>query len=39
VEAQRDASPGLIVLPPLFLYTKEQEYSEEAKRILREKGE
>ncbi|GAK59680.1 SAM-dependent methyltransferase [Candidatus Vecturithrix granuli] len=39
VEAQRDASPGLIVLPPLFLYTNGQEYSEEAKRILREKDE
>lgn len=37
VEAQRDASPGLIVLPPLFLYTNGQEYSEEAKHILHEK--
>lgn len=37
VEAQRDASPGLIVLPPLFLYTNTQEYSEEAQRILHEK--
>ena len=34
VEAQRDASLGLIVLPPLFLYTNGQEYSEEAKHIL-----
>ena len=37
VEAQRDASPGLIVLPPLCLYTHDHEYSDEAKRILREK--
>ena len=37
VEAHRDASPGLIMLPPLFLYNGRQVYSDEAKRILREK--
>jgi len=36
VEAHRDASPGLKILPPLFLYDRENEYSKEAKRILRE---
>lgn len=39
VEAHRDASAGLIVLPPLFLYTDKREYSEEAKHILRENNE
>lgn len=39
VEAQRDASPGLIVLPPLCLYTQEHTYTDEAKRILHEKDE
>lgn len=39
VEAQRDALPGLIVLPPLFLYTNGQKYSEETKHILQEKDE
>jgi len=37
VEAHRDASPGVIVLPPLVLYRQENVYSDEAKRILREK--
>jgi tRNA1Val (adenine37-N6)-methyltransferase len=37
VEAHRDAAPGVIVLPPLFLYRQENVYSDEAKRILREK--
>ena len=36
VEAQRDAAPGLKILPPLFLYNQEREYTDEAKRILRE---
>ncbi len=36
VEARRDASAGLTVLPPLFLYSRENVYSPEAKRILRE---
>ena len=36
IEARRDASPGMNVLPPLFLYDQEHIYSEEAKRILRE---
>lgn len=36
VEAQRDASPGMNILPPLFLYNQENEYTDEAKRILRE---
>ena len=36
VEAHRDAAPGLKILPPLFLYTRKNEYTEEAKRILRE---
>ncbi len=38
VEAQRDAAPGLTVLPPLFLYSEKHIYSVEAKRILRERG-
>ena len=37
VEAQRDASSGLIVLPPLFLYRRENVYSSEAKKILHER--
>ncbi len=36
VEAQRDANSGLIVLPPLFLYSQKNMYSSEAKRILHE---
>ena len=36
VEAYRDASPGMEILPPLFLYNQENEYTDEAKRILRE---
>lgn len=35
VEAQRDAAVGLKLLPPLFLYQHEREYTDEAKRILR----
>ncbi len=37
IEAQRDAGAGLTILPPLFLYTQENVYSTEAKRILHEK--
>ena len=37
VEAQRDASSGLSVLPPLFLYSRENVYSSEAKKILHER--
>ncbi len=37
VEAQRDASSGLTVLPPLFLYSRENVYSPEAKKILHER--
>ncbi len=36
VEAHRDGSPGVKILPPLFLYTQENEYTDEAKRILHE---
>ena len=36
VEAQRDAAPGLKILPPLFLYNQDREYTDEAKRILQE---
>ncbi len=36
VEAQRDARPGMVVLPPLWLYSQENVYSPEAKQILRE---
>ena len=36
VEAQRDAAPGLKILPPLFLYNQDHEYTDEAKRILQE---
>jgi tRNA1Val (adenine37-N6)-methyltransferase len=36
VEARRDANAGLTVLPPLFLYSRENVYSPEAKRILHE---
>ena len=36
VEAQRDACSGLVVLPPLCLYSREDVYSPEAKKILRE---
>jgi tRNA1Val (adenine37-N6)-methyltransferase len=36
IEAQRDAAPGMQVLPPLILYTSDKEYTDEAKRILRE---
>jgi tRNA1Val (adenine37-N6)-methyltransferase len=36
VEAHRDAAPGLKILPPLVLYTRNNEYTEEAKWILRE---
>jgi tRNA1Val (adenine37-N6)-methyltransferase len=37
VEAQRDASSGLTVLPPLFLYCRENVYSSEARTILHER--
>jgi tRNA1Val (adenine37-N6)-methyltransferase len=37
VEAHRDGAPGLTILSPLFLYSQENIYSDEAKRILREK--
>ena len=36
VEAHRDASAGLKILPPFVVYTREKEYTDEAKRILRE---
>jgi tRNA1Val (adenine37-N6)-methyltransferase len=36
VEAQRDALAGLKILPPFVVYTKEKEYTDEAKRVLRE---
>jgi tRNA1Val (adenine37-N6)-methyltransferase len=36
VEAHRDAAPGLTIQPPLILYARKNEYSDEAKRILRE---
>lgn len=36
VEARRDAAAGLQVLPPLILYNQQQEYTDEARRILRE---
>lgn len=35
LEARRDGAPGLTILPPLSLYRDTQEYSEEARRILR----
>ncbi len=37
IEAQRDASSGLIVLPPLFLYCQKNVYSSEAQKILHER--
>lgn len=36
VEARRDAADGLRVLPPLYLYTRDNQYTAEAKQILRE---
>jgi tRNA1Val (adenine37-N6)-methyltransferase len=36
VEAHRDASSGVSILPPLFLYNQENEYTDEARKILRE---
>jgi tRNA1Val (adenine37-N6)-methyltransferase len=36
VEAQRDASAGLKILPPFVVYNQEKEYTDEAKRVLRE---
>ena len=36
VAAQRDAAPGLQILPPLMLYNPAGGYTDEAKRILRE---
>ncbi|PIE34889.1 SAM-dependent methyltransferase [candidate division KSB3 bacterium] len=36
IESQRDASSGLALLPPLFLYDRDNIYSDEAKQILRE---
>jgi tRNA1Val (adenine37-N6)-methyltransferase len=36
IEAHRDAAPGLTIQPPLILYARKNEYTEEAKRILRE---
>lgn len=36
VEARRDAAAGLNMLPPLFLYDQQREYTDEARRILHE---
>jgi tRNA1Val (adenine37-N6)-methyltransferase len=36
VEAHRDAASDLKILPPLFLYNRDGNYTDEAKRILRE---
>jgi tRNA1Val (adenine37-N6)-methyltransferase len=36
IEARRDAGAGLKILPPFVVYANEQEYTDEAKRILRE---
>ncbi|MBD3308434.1 methyltransferase [candidate division KSB3 bacterium] len=36
LEAQKQARPGVTILPPLVLYRRENVYSEEAKRILHE---
>jgi len=36
IEARRDAAAGLKILPPFVVYAKEKEYTDEAKRILRE---